>query len=165
MMFSEWKSKPVEVRTLFNPMFCAFVLDASVAAYSKENDKGMQLPLLFLVLPLVLHSKTRSILPKAKSSNLGLWSKDNENDLLMLAKRVSSLNRTTLQSLALLQMNSHVEIQGSRILHSKKMNGVTSYLNLSEEIKEIHAKSQFVGRWFANSGDVAAIYTYLGIRP
>lgn len=165
MTFSQWKERPIEARTLFNPMFCAFVLGSAIEAYNKEDNAGMPLPVLFLVLPLVLHSKTRSILPKTKASSLGLWSQEYESELLMLAKRANSLNKTTLQSLSLLQLNGCVEFVSQKIKTQKKMGGVSSYINLSDEIKDIHSKSQFIGRWFANSGDAASIYSYLGVRP
>jgi hypothetical protein len=165
MNFQEWKERPIEARTLFNPMFCALVLEGAVASFNKEASRGIPLSLMFLVLPLVLHSKTRSSLPKMKTSNLGLWCKEHENELLMLAKRVSSLNKTTLQALSLLKLNEHVSIVDKRVESQSKLKGVNPYLNLSDEIKDIHAKSQFVGRWLANSGDVTTIFTYLGVRP
>lgn len=165
MNFLEWNERPIEVRTLFNPAFCGVILYSAIQSYQKEIGSGMPIPLVFLVLPLVLHSKTRTCLPRAKTSNLGLWCKENESQLIMLAERAQSLNRIVIQTIALLCLDEHFKIENSLITVGKKIGGIPAYLNTSDEIKEIYNKSAFLGKWFANAGEVSNVYTYLGVRP
>ena len=165
MSFTEWNNRPIELRTLFNPSFCGVVLLSAIESYQKESTKGMPIPLAFLILPLVLHSKTRSSLPRSKKSNLGLWCKENENQLLFLSERVNSLNKSTIQALSLLGIGDHIAMNDSLILTKKKMKGVSAYLDTSEEVKEIYNKASSLGKWFANSGESSIVYTYLGVRP
>lgn len=165
MNFHTWLDRPKEIKTHFNPMFCSIVLSGALGSYQKEKGIGMPIPLSFLVLPLVLHSKTRSSLPKMKASNMGLWSSEKESELLLLNKRIESLNRPTFMSISFLNINDVISIAEGRIIFKKNIRGINSYINLTPEVYEIFLKSQFVGRWFANSGEVSTIYTYLGVRP
>ena len=68
-----WKKRPVEYANLLNPAFCSILLHNAVKGYQQEKNRGMPYPLLFLVLPIVLHRSTREALPKRIVTRLHIW--------------------------------------------------------------------------------------------
>ena len=55
-----WSERTPETANLLNPAFCAAILYAEVAEYQKKATSGMAFPLLYLILPILLHQDTRS---------------------------------------------------------------------------------------------------------
>ena len=48
-----------EVAFLLNPAFCGRVLYSTIKVYKEKKNKAFPFPLIYLVLPLVLHKETR----------------------------------------------------------------------------------------------------------
>ncbi|WP_414577239.1 three component ABC system middle component [Anabaena sp. CCY 9402-a] len=57
-----WEQRPLEYANLLNPAFCSIILHNAIKGYQNEKKQGMPYPLLFLLLPLVLHNSTRNAL-------------------------------------------------------------------------------------------------------
>lgn len=68
-----WEKRPAEIANLLNPAFCSVLLRSSIDGFQKEKEYGISYPLLFLVLPLVLHAPTRQTLPKTTQTKLHVW--------------------------------------------------------------------------------------------
>jgi hypothetical protein len=164
-MSNDWKSKPQEIKNLFSPPFCGFILATCISSFNKESGTKMPIPLAFLILPLVLHKKTRELLPRSKSSNFRLWAIENLPVLINFHLRVKSLNQYTLIALNQLLINRRIEISDGAIGSHGAFRGQSAYLHLEEELDEIHSKAIFLGKWLAEYGQTASIYTSLGVRP
>lgn len=160
-----WFNASYEVRNLLNPAFCSTVIYEAITSYNNEGKKALPIPLLFLVLPLALHKKTRSKLPKNKKTNLGLWVSENEELSLDLNLRISNLSSFTFLALGNLAVNEIIVIRDEQVFIETEMKGVSSYAKTSEEIEDILRSAGFLGRWFANSSTPASIYTYFGVTP
>ena len=59
-----WENRPVEITHLLNPAFCAVLLHDSTRAYVEIINPGISYPLMFVILPLILHKATREEFPK-----------------------------------------------------------------------------------------------------
>ncbi len=77
-----WSERPIEIATLFNPAFCAVLLYDAVKSYESEQNQGMAYPLIFLILPFVLHKETRDALPSSRVRQVTLYQWAEENKLL-----------------------------------------------------------------------------------
>ena len=67
-----WKGRPAEEAINLNPAFCGELIYRTVGEYGKALKKPIELPLSFLVLPIVLHKQTRDELPgKADTAFVG----------------------------------------------------------------------------------------------
>src|ERR1039457_6981771 len=54
-----WNDRPPEIAHLFNPAFCALLIREGVLGFVEVSPGGMPYPLVFLLLPIVLHKATR----------------------------------------------------------------------------------------------------------
>src|SRR5579885_2246028 len=72
-MLTTWEERPAVVQNLFSPPFCALLLWAAVAGF---GNVGLEYPLLFLVLPMILHRRVRHALPRQTRTTLTAWLQD-----------------------------------------------------------------------------------------
>lgn len=162
---SNWTSKPQEIKNLFNPAFCGWILFEVVKSFHSEKGEGMPTPLFFLILPLVLHKKTRESLPARKNSNLRLWTSENASIMIDFGTRAQRMKKISYLALSQMIVAKKLKIENSKIVPSGSLRGVNSLKSLSTEISEIQKKTLFMGKWLAHSGHVASIYTSFGVRP
>ncbi|WP_442969853.1 three component ABC system middle component [Roseburia sp. AM23-20] len=47
-----------EVAFLLNPAFCGRILYSTIRTYNEKTNRAFPFPLIYLVLPLVLHKET-----------------------------------------------------------------------------------------------------------
>ena len=159
-----WNERTHEIAYLLNPAFCGRILYSSIKAYNEKTRKSFPFPLIYLILPLVLHKKTRiNINSKTKFHN---WIQDNSYLLIDYAQRTRNLVQITNESLEFLLQTEKVILTDSGELEisndSKKLGKIKSD---DGEILECLKKSEHVGKWFATAGPVKSIYIELGVRP
>ena len=158
----EWGMRSTEVKYLLNPAFCGRVLYAAIAEYESKGSH-IPFPLLYLILPLVLHKTTREkINSKSKMLN---WVHKNQDVLVGFATRAKGLLEITNESIEFLLCSGIVQITnvGEFIITQKVKPREKDYPD--KEIKECIEKARHVARWFINTGTTENIYVNLGVRP
>ena len=73
-----WSERPPEVAHLFNPAFCALLLREAVRGFAEVSPSGMPHPLVFLLLPIVLHKATRESLPGSITTKMHPWLQEHQ---------------------------------------------------------------------------------------
>lgn len=68
---NSWNKRTREVAYLLNPAFCGRMLYSAINAYSIKTKRAFPFPLVYLVLPLVLHKETRANINSR--TQLHLW--------------------------------------------------------------------------------------------
>lgn len=166
-MMRTWSRRAPEVANLFNPAFSALLATAAVRGYERENPAGMSFLLAFIALPLVFHSPTRSKLPQAISSKLGLWIENNSVLVLQFPERAADLVPICREAVLFGTQNHWVECSKEGLLTGgPKAPSSNKYLtDLSGDCTQSIKKAHFVGRWLAVSGDVNTIMSLFGVRP
>jgi len=159
-----WKDRPVEIRNLFNPAFCAVVLARAFKAFQQEDVRGMPFTLALLVLPLCLHEATREILCENERSYFLKIVDSNPRLLVDLPQRVKAMLPYTLEALGFLTNLDCVEVsrRGSLHLRPRKVSPDTRG---TAETTRCQQAAKILGRQLARLGDRVTIYTSLGIRP
>ena len=164
-----WENRPVEIANLLNPAFCAVLLQDTLKAYVEINNFGMSYPLMFVVLPVVLHKATRNKFPKTTQTTLSEWLQSHSDIRLAFVERTRQLVPYTKEALIfgfqqgifLLDENN----ENGYILPTKKdLASLPSWSKNSEPF-DCREKAKFTGRWFAQTGDASTIYKTFGIRP
>jgi ABC-three component (ABC-3C) system Middle Component 3 len=107
---TRWEERPIEVANLLNPAFCGHVIYGCAEAHESEADKPMPYALAFLVLPLVLHSETRSTM-KANTRHFEVWLSVNPEIKVGLATRARSLVPFARETLGFLQRSGTLTIR------------------------------------------------------
>ena len=54
-----WSERAQEIAFLLNPAFCGRILYSTIKTYANNSHRALPFPLIYLVLPLVLHKSTR----------------------------------------------------------------------------------------------------------
>lgn len=161
-----WEERSVITANLLNPAFCGEVIRRTIASYnSNEDNEVFPFSLLFLILPIVLHKKTREHMPMRSSTYFHSWVDENEFLFIDFAERVKELNQFSKESMLFLLQQTAAEIteEGKIIIkpyRKKKPKGA----NINE-IVEIFRKAELLGRWFRLTGNEQTIYMFLKIRP
>lgn len=165
-----WTERAHEERHLLNPAFCSTLLWAAArGAASRPSSARASLSFLeaFLILPLVLHQKTRKTIPNILTSSLPVWINAQPLIVASLPNRARSLVPYTKEAISFGACHRLIEVTGDQIFSSaladRSMNRMLR--QSSEEVRECMKKAEFVGKWFAHTGAPETIFTLLGIRP
>jgi hypothetical protein len=162
-----WAERPTEVANLLNPAFTAAALRMAVSGYFREANVGMPFEIAFLVFPIALHEATRNRLPRSVSTLLHTWLQENRDVVIEFPERTRSLVPFTKEAIVFACQRGVLTIDDEGALHAgdAPLKKLASYKAVSDEIKEIFNRAEFVGRWFALSGTPVTILTLLGVRP
>lgn len=167
MSLQPLSERPREIAVNFNPALTAAVLWNSVSAYAESDENtglaALSYPLLFLVLPLVLHESTLSAMPRDRRTRLQMWLSEHGEVLDGFAARASWLSQYTREGLiwgfacGVLALDAEGRIKtGSASVAEPPSEDHTA---------QVFAKAKLVGRWFAQVPDPAAIFQMLGVKP
>jgi len=160
----EWGKRPIEVASLFNPVFCSVLIRDSIKGFQSEQPNGMNYVLIYLVLPIVLHKATRDRLPKAITVKMHSWLNQNRELRIQFPERVRNINSITKEGLMYgLQTGLFsIDDQARFKVTDKKIK--LSWKSDTEPFM-CSKKAEFIGRWLAQAGDSKTIFHMWGVRP
>ena len=163
----EWEKRPPEVKYLLNPAFCGRILSIAITEYESKSGDAMPFPLVYLILPMVLHKKTRQKMPKRISRKKLLnWALENQDIMIGFAARSRGMVEITNESIEFLLSSGLIQIteEGKLIKNpARKALSETQYVN--DEIRDCISKTKIVAKWFADAGTAKNIFVCLGVRP
>lgn len=159
-----WNERTHEVAYLLNPAFCGRLLYAAIKEYERKTQHTFPFPLVYLVLPLVLHKQTRTRI--SSRTQLLQWIQANQHLLIGFARRTKELVVITNEALELLLQSGLIQITASGELSiAKTQRSLSKTRFVDSEISECITKSEHIARWFASTGKIETIYIGLGVRP
>jgi hypothetical protein len=169
-MMRPWPERPTEVANHLNPAFLGALLRKAVDGYAEKSDSGLPFELAFLVLPLCLHPDTVRRLPaRAASTPLHTWLQQGEirDVLVTFGGRAEALVPFTREAIIFAAQRGVIVVDDAGRLRvgRRALSGITTYPNVSEDIKRAVNGAVLIGRWFALAGTTATIYSLLGVRP
>lgn len=160
----KWTERPSEIAYLLNPAFCSRLIYSTIRAYKDESQRDFPFPLVYLVLPLLLHKTTRQSI--SSRTQFILWQQQNEYLLIHFAERAKQLVQITNEAVEFLLQTEYVSINESGELASSPTKRALHKTKFADdEVKECIIKSEHVARWFVRAGKVETIYITLGVRP
>ena len=149
-----------------NPSFCAILLYSATFEYQKKaKNNSMPFPLLYLVLPIILHKSTRNRVNSR--TNMVVWLQRNPDVLVGFADRTKNLIGFTNEAIEFLLFQGNCEIinGGLSIIKTVSKSKIVQYAANDQEISECIQKAENVGRWFCNMHAVENTYTAWGVKP
>jgi hypothetical protein len=162
-----WNDRPKEISYLLNPSFCGFALASSAFGYMENKPEGVLLPILYIILPIVLHKPTRVVLPRDFRTSLPIWIQRNADIRIGFYERTIEVKPYTNESIRFSiaanwgQFNSDGFFQANNIAQQLRL----SERILKNEAGEIIKRAHFIGRWFSRSGDHRLIMSLFGVKP
>ena len=160
-----WQKRTPEVAYLLNPAFCATVLYVAIREYQERAFCGFPFPLIYLVLPIVLHKDTRERINSR--SNMISWLQNNPDVLVNFALRARDLVVFTNEALEFLLSQEAIAFDNSSIMISNEIQKarLSRYKKKDPEISDCLIKSEHVARWFVNMRVEENIYAAWGVKP
>lgn len=162
-----WSQRSREERALLNPGFCATLLWHAVRGYASVGSGAMSFEEAFLVLPFVLHRKTREALPQGTRTSLAVWLNDNPLARGMIARLARLLVTFTKEGMTFGGVHGLIRIDEGRF-HAEerwKQSVNRSLMESSDEVRECAKRAEFVGKWFALAGSAPTVLALMGVRP
>jgi hypothetical protein len=164
----QWQTRVVEEANLFNPAFCATVLEKAADDFRRKANRPLPFALAFLILPIVLHHGTRSALPGSTVTSLLPWIEDNGEQLVGFAQRVQRLRPITREALlfGLQHQTSMLTAEGDVAVGPKHLSATERRTGLfTDEARECVERAGFLGRWLSAAGTTATVYAAWGVAP
>jgi len=158
-----WKERDPQVAALFNPAFSGSLLYTAVNQFQKRDARGMPLPFVFLVLPIVLNSSLSKTLPNTTRTPVQLWIDRAPEIKIDLAKRVSNLAAITREALLFLLQRQRLTIKQGRILKGKPIKGLLTLAADTSEFATILERARILGGILGKASDTETVFISLGI--
>lgn len=157
-----WERRPKEEAYLLNPPFCGALLSVAVAEYGP-----MPFPLAFLILPVVLHKRTRELLPRDTRTSFVTWLQEHADARVQFAGRMRALRDHTRQALLHSCAHNWLAVEEHGLLQAAAETTLFSRGDrmLSDEAKQCLRRARFLGQWFARAGDSSTVMALWGVRP
>lgn len=161
-----WKERSKEVANLFNPAFCCSVLTSAIIGYNDIKSEGMPFPIAFMILPIVLHKKTREALPNNTTTTLGNWIQMNNDLKIGFYDRLITMKPFTQEAILFGFKYGWINLNHENFCSEFQLSKVNSFLNhMDGDARECILKSRLLGRWLAKNGSESTIMYLWGIRP
>ena len=160
-----WDKRTREVAYLLNPAFCGEVIRRCIEAYQQTSRQSMPFPLLFLILPIVLHKSTRETMPRTARGHMYSWLQENPHIKVGFAQRARNLLQVSKETQAfLMQFNTlTVDVQAELSVSRRRRPRIPALEQ--GEVSDCFKKAELLGKWFANAGSSITIYTMWGVKP
>lgn len=162
----QWNKRAPEIAYLLNPAFCAVILYTAICEYQAKARDGLPFPLLYLILPIVLHQGTRSRVNS--KTNMVVWLQRNSDALVGFPERARNLVSFTNEAIEFLLIHRIVVIlDGGKLAFSQPLpkTKINRIAESDPEIFECIQKSAHVGRWFFKMHSSENIYAAWGVKP
>jgi len=154
-----------ESSTLFNPAFCALLLNKACAAYEEKAGAAMPITFAFLILPSALHTPTRDALPSTTASSMWAWLRSNPAILMDFATRVRTFRAFTGSAICY-GLQRTVLTSSLGFIAAGKLDRRPRSLFPTDDWKDCVKAAAFLGRWFGGSeADEATTLAHWGVKP
>ena len=159
-----WSERPPEVAHLFNPAFCALLLREAVRGFDEVSPSGMPHPLVFLLLPIVLHKATRESLPGLITTKMHPWLQEHQEARIGFCERCAAILPHTREAI-LFAMNAQIVTLSQDGSMQPPVCGLTSFLGRVTRNRR-RAGNERICRALAGLGRRnATIFAMWGVRP
>jgi hypothetical protein len=154
-----------ETTALFNPAFCAVLLNRASTTYEEKSGAAMPVTFAFLLLPSALHKPTRDALPSSTASSMWGWLRANPVLLMDFAERVRTFRPLT--AAAITYGLQHAVLTGSLgSIAAGQIGRRPRTLYPTQDWLDCLKAAQFLGRWFGGTdADEATTLAQWGVRP
>lgn len=155
---TEWSERSPVRAAYLNPAFIAALLAATCRGYDYARSNSMPWPLAHVAAPLVLHRPTRERLPRTTATHLSSWIARNPILWIGFPARAKAVVPAVREGLRF-GFRYRVLTLNRESLEA----GIT--VRLIGDAGVVVRRADFVGRWLAQTGDVATIFGLLGVEP
>ena len=166
MSTTPWPERPLEQARLLNPAFLGALLWSCARGYSSVNTQRQPYALSFVVAPIVLHKSTRESLPSSTRTSLVAWLGETPRAHLGFAERATVLVPLVKESILYATNGGLIRLETGQLQAADRPRAMARFeREASDEVTACVRKAEFVGKWFANSGDYTTVMALWGVAP
>jgi len=164
MTMREWRTRPRDVAILFNPAFCAALINRVAKGYQGTTDQGFPYALAFIALPLILHPNSSSHLPASAKSRMHTWLLNTPEVVFGFDERARSIAPFARESIAFGTQNKILSfVEGGQLL-SVDSSSIKKWEKKAENAL-LCKQAQVLGKLLAQVKDVPTVFSLFGVRP
>jgi len=154
-----------EIINLLNPSFCALILYSGILEYQEKAKSGISFPLIYLMLPIILHKSTRTRI--SSRTNMVIWLQRNPDAMIGFPERARSLASFASEAIEFLLCQQIISIEGECLIIKKPIlkSKMDRYVATESEIADCVNKAAHLGRWFYSMRSDESIYAVWGVSP
>ncbi len=148
-----------------NPAFCAYALAGFITAFGKVNDRGPELPVAYLALPVALSDDLRSAFD-GTNKNTGLleWLERSPQIQVGLVERMNGSLSVVTEALRFGCFSRVLVVDEEARLHLGERKIKKSVVNaVSEETAQSLKRAERLGYWFAAAGSTKSVFDMMGL--
>ena len=166
MTIAPWPERSLEQARLLNPAFLGTLLWSCARGYASVVNGFQPYALSFLVAPAVLHKSTRESLPITIRTSLVAWLGENPRVHVGFSERAIALVPLVKEAILFAANGGLLQVQEARIVAGARPRGMAKFeREASAEVKACIKKAEFVGKWFALSGEYTTVMALWGVAP
>lgn len=162
----EWANRSPEIAALLNPAFCVFLMSTGLDEYANNVNEGAPYAFPFVMLPLILHKRTRQMFPRSSRTAFSTWITNADTAIAKIgfAERAKNMAPYVKEALAFaMQHNSIYVTESGRLKTSNP--APKSFPNATQEVNECVRAAVMCGKWFSMVGDFKTSMALLGVKP
>jgi hypothetical protein len=165
-VLQSWEERPRDEGNLFNPAFFGLLIERAANGHRERSGEGLPWPLIYLILPAVLHKETREDLPASVSTSMAAWTQSHPLLVGALPERARAMQPLVRQGL-LFGMRHRLVRRDADLLCSGQVRLAKKdeRREPTDDFRSCATKAAFFGRWVAASGMPATIFALWGVRP
>ncbi len=133
--------------------------------FTEQSQNGMPYPLIFLLLPIVLHKNTRETLPKSLATKMHPWLQQNEEVKIGFSDRCAAITGYTREAILFGVAGTLFRFSSDLTLQAPPLRLPPLAWPRDSEPVICRQRARFVGKWLATAGDVTTIFATWGILP
>ena len=165
-MIAPWAERSLEQARLLNPAFLGTLLWSCARAYASTVNENQPYAVSFLLAPVVLHKSTRESLPTTTRTSLVAWLGDNARVLVGFPERARSLVPSIKEAILFACNGGLLQVQDARLVAGSRPRTMVQFeRDATDEVRACIKKAEFVGKWFALSGDYTTVMALWGVAP
>jgi hypothetical protein len=161
-----WMDRPREVAFLLNPAFCAAAVGEVAKGYQDEASGSIELPLLFVAIPLALHLETRAAFPRSIATRHNVWLESHQELRVGFADRCRSIAPYVREAIVFGGQHGVFSVTtDGRLTLSRASRRSVGRNPDSQDVAATMKAAKFVGRWLASAGPTNTVFALWGVRP
>lgn len=165
-MINSWPDQSREEQILFNPSFCSILLWQAARGYASIDDAGISFEEMFIVLPMTLHGQMRESLPRSVRTSMPVWIERNPLAPRQVGIRAQMMVPVTKRSIMFGGTHGLLSIDDGKVLGgsgwAQKIIGIKN--ESTAEVKSCIKQAEFLGKWFASTGNKSTVFALLGVQ-
>lgn len=166
MSTTPWVERPPEQARLLNPAFVGVTIWACARGYASVREIGLPYALAFVAVPITLHKATREDLPLSTRTSMASWLAENPRALVGFAERARAIVPLVKEGIIFGSSGQMLTLDNLRLTAADRPRSMARFeREATDEVKACVKKAEFVGKWFAGSGDYATIMALWGVAP